>query len=191
MVCMLWVYLMEKQMLSFTPHVYDERHPRKIWGKLASSLLLVHGVGHDKCIWFPLFSLCYFNHDKDRSTQCTHKQSHTMDGIAIGHSPTSNAMLVYNPGRKTHYEPYLYRLNPYWLPSLIYPQLQNDSNLFCYLLQDKNPAMEEPYSPGTLSNAWIQTPIHFLRGLSWTYLSLWILQALHSTKLFSITACRL
>jgi hypothetical protein len=121
-------------------------------GKLASLFLLVHGVGHNKCTWFLLFSLCYFTHDKDGSTQGAHNQSHTMDGIAIGCSPTLNALVVYNPRTKTYYDPDSYRFDPcypYQLPSLVYPQLQYNDCLFCYFLGDKNPAMEEAYPPGS------------------------------------------
>jgi hypothetical protein len=79
----------------------------------------------------------------------SHTQSHTLDGIAIGRSPTSNALLVYNPRTKTYYEPESYRLDPYRLPSLVYPQLRYDGGLFCSLLCNENPAMEESYPPGT------------------------------------------
>ncbi len=72
-----------------------------------------------------------------------------MDGIAIGRSPTSNTLLVYNPWTKMYYEPNSYRFDPYWLHSLVYLQLQCNGGLFCYLLQAKNPAMEEAYPPGT------------------------------------------
>jgi hypothetical protein len=72
-----------------------------------------------------------------------------MDGIAIGCYPNLNALLVYTPRTKSYYEPDSYRFDPYWLPSSVYPQLQYYSGLFCYLLQDENPAMEEAYPPGT------------------------------------------
>ncbi len=123
--------------------------PQNFGDKLALSFLLVHGVGHNKLTWFPLLSLCYFNHDKDGSTQSTHNQSHTINGISIGRSPTSKALLVYNPRAKTYYEPDSYHVSPYWLLFLVYPQLQYNGGFFCYLLGDKNPTMEEPYPPGT------------------------------------------
>jgi hypothetical protein len=40
-------------------------------------------------------------------------------------------------------------LDPYWVPSSVYPQLKYTGGLFYYLLWDENPAMEEPYPPGT------------------------------------------
>jgi hypothetical protein len=48
-----------------------------------------------------------------------------------------------------YYEPDSYRLDPYRLPSSVYPQLKYDGKLFCSLLCGKNPAMEESYPPGT------------------------------------------
>ncbi len=79
----------------------------------------------------------------------SHCQAHTMDGIAIGRSPTSNAMLVYSPQTKRYYEPDSYRLDPYHLPSLVYPDLRYDGGLFCSLVCDGGAPMEEPYPPGT------------------------------------------
>ena len=72
-----------------------------------------------------------------------------MDGIAIGRSPTSNALLVYNPRNKRYYEPDSYKLDPYRLPSSVYPSIKYDGGLFCSLLRDDNPAMEEPFPPST------------------------------------------
>ena len=39
--------------------------PMKVHDRLASPFLLVHGVGHDERTWIPIFSLCFFHHDKD------------------------------------------------------------------------------------------------------------------------------
>jgi hypothetical protein len=87
--------------------------PGKLQGKLASPFLLVHGVGHDECTWFPLFLVCYFHHDRDGGVACSHTQAHMMDGIAIGQFPTSNALLVYNPWTKRYYKPDSYHLDHY------------------------------------------------------------------------------
>ncbi len=91
MVHMSHAYLTEKQMLHsfwFFLIVHSARMmnaiPGKLHGKLALPFLLVHGVGHDKRTWFPLFSLCYFHHDKDGGVAHSHNQAHTMDGIAVG-----------------------------------------------------------------------------------------------------------
>jgi hypothetical protein len=73
MVHMTCVYLTEKQM-PCTFWFYAITHaarmmnaiPGKLHGRLASPFLLVHGVSHDEHIWVPLFSLCYFHHEKDR-----------------------------------------------------------------------------------------------------------------------------
>ena len=74
--------------------------PGKYKGKLASPFMLVYGVPPDERTWFPLFSLCYFHHDKDGTISRSTNQAQTMDGIAVGRSPTSNALLVYNPHNK-------------------------------------------------------------------------------------------
>ncbi len=67
MVHMARAYLMEKQMpwsFRFYVIVHSARMmnaiPGKFSGKLASPFLLVHGSGHDKRTWFPLFLICYF-----------------------------------------------------------------------------------------------------------------------------------
>ena len=92
--------------------------PGKYKTKLASPFMLVHGECPDQRTWIPIFSLCYFHHDKDGDTPRSKNQAHTMDGIVIGQSPTSNALLVYNPRNKRYYEPDSYKLDPYRLPYL-------------------------------------------------------------------------
>ncbi len=141
MVHMSFAYLTEKQMpcsFWFFLIVHSawmmNALPGKLHGKLASPFLLVHGVGHNKRTWFPLFLLCYFRHDKDGGMARSHNQAHMMDGIAVGRSPTSNALLVYNPRTKSYYKPDSYRLDPYRLPSLVYPSLTYDGGLFCSLV---------------------------------------------------------
>jgi hypothetical protein len=85
------------------------------------------------------------NGDQKRSKH----QAHTMDGIIIGRSPTSNALLVYNHRNKQYYKPDSYHLDSYCLPTLVYPDFEYDGGLFCSLVCDDNPAMEEKYLPGT------------------------------------------
>ena len=155
MVHMSRAYLTKKQMpcsIWFFSIVHLARMmnaiPGKLHGKLASSFLLVHRVGHNERTWFPLFLVCYFHHDRDGAVARSHTQAHTMDGIAIGRSPTSNALLDYNPRTKQYYEPDSYRLDPYRLPSLVYPSLTYDGGLFCLLYRDDNSRMEELHPPG-------------------------------------------
>jgi hypothetical protein len=123
--------------------------PGKIHSRLASPFLLAHGIGQDERTWIPLFSVCFFHHDKDDPAKCSKHQAHTIDGIVIGRSPTSNALLVYNPCNKQYYEPDSYCINPYRLPSLVYQDIKYDGGLFCTLLCNDNPTMEEKYPPGT------------------------------------------
>jgi hypothetical protein len=156
MVHMGWAYLTEKRMpqtywffaITHTARLMNAI-PRKIHGHLASPFLLVHGVRHDERTWIPLFSLCFFHHDKDGPVKCSKHQAHTMDGIIIGKSPTSNVLSVYNPQNKQYYELDSYRLDFYRLSSLVYPDVKYDGGLFCCLLWDDNPLMEEKYPPGT------------------------------------------
>jgi hypothetical protein len=78
-------YLTEKQM-PCTIWFYAITHATqmmnailgKLHGCLASAFLLVHGVGHDERTWVPLFSLCYFHHEKDRDQWRLHNQAHTV-----------------------------------------------------------------------------------------------------------------
>jgi hypothetical protein len=72
MVHMACAYLTEKQMLCtfwFYAITHATRKMNAITGKLhghlASPFLLVRGVGHNERTWVPLFSLCYFHHEKD------------------------------------------------------------------------------------------------------------------------------
>jgi hypothetical protein len=156
MVHMARAYITEKQMprnFWFYAVVHAARMMNAIPGRhsgwLVSPFLLVHGVGHDEHTWIPLFSIAYFHQDCDGDESRSHHQAHTMDGIVIGRSPKSNALLVYNPRNKKCYEPDSYCLDPYCLPVLAYPSIKFDGGLFVSLLRDDNPQFEEKYSPGT------------------------------------------
>ena len=72
-----------------------------------------------------------------------------MDGIAVGHSLISNALLVYNPMNKKFYELEAYRLEPYHIIGLIYPNIKYDGGLFCSLVKDGKPSQDGAYPPGT------------------------------------------
>jgi hypothetical protein len=72
-----------------------------------------------------------------------------MSGVIIGHSPTSNALLVYNPRNKQYYESDSYRIDSYRLPCSVYRDLKYEGGLFCSLYRDDNPPIEELHSPGT------------------------------------------
>jgi hypothetical protein len=107
--------------------------PDKYHGKLALPFMLVHGTRRDQQTWLPIFSICYFHHEKDSNASRLKSQAHTMDGILIRRSPTSNAILVYNPRNQKYYEPGSYHLDPYWPPSLVYPTTKYDGGLFVSL----------------------------------------------------------
>jgi hypothetical protein len=146
MIHMAWAYLTEKQMprnFWFYAITHTARLMNAIPGKfkdpLALSFMLVHGVGHDICTWTPLFSLCYFHHKKDGEDTCSKHMAHTMDGVIVGRSPTSNALMVYNPCNRQYYEPDSCRIDSYRLPGSVYLTLCYDSGLLCSLLCNDNP----------------------------------------------------
>ncbi|KAL7425595.1 LOW QUALITY PROTEIN: hypothetical protein ACHAXH_000396, partial [Discostella pseudostelligera] len=106
--------------------------------------------GSDSRLWFPLFSVGYFHHTRDGSVARLGFQAQTIEGIAIGRSDTSNAMLFYNPTTKQYYEPDTYKLDPSRFPSSVWPQsIQYDSGIFADLYRDANPHVPEPFPPGT------------------------------------------
>eukprot|EP00970_Alexandrium_tamarense_P002243 scaffold324_cov188-Alexandrium_tamarense.AAC.2 len=156
MVHMSRAYLTEKQMpRHFWFHSISHAArmmnmiPGKFHGKLASPFMLVHGEKADQRTWIPIFSVCYFHHNKDGSCVRSKNQAHTMDGIVIGRSTTSNAIRVYNPRNKQYYEPDSYRIDPFRLPVSVYPTITYDGGLFCSLYRDTTPSFDEPYPPGT------------------------------------------
>jgi len=123
--------------------------PGRYKNKLASPFMLAHGACPDQRTWLPIFSLCYFHHKKDSDAQRSKTQAHTMDGIIVGRSPTSNAILVYNPRNQRYYEPDSYKIDPYRLPSSVYPMIIYDGGLFVSLHRGDVPIISEPYPPGT------------------------------------------
>ena len=156
MVHMSRAYLTEKQMPR-TFWYYAVKHAARMMNmvpgrynkKLASPFMLVHGVRPDPRTWLPIFSLCYFHHEKDSDASRSKNQAHTLDGIILGRSPTSNAILVYNPRNQRYYEPDSYKIDAYRLPSSVYPTIIYDGGLFVSLHRGDVPAISEPYPPGT------------------------------------------
>ena len=57
--------------------------PGKYTNKLTSPFMLVHGVCLNSRTWVPIFSICYFHHEKDSNTSRSKSQAHTMDGIVM------------------------------------------------------------------------------------------------------------
>jgi hypothetical protein len=151
MVHMACTYLTKKQMpRSFwfyaITHVAQLMNtiPGNFVGRLVSLFLLVHGVSHNKRAWIPLFFLCSFHHKCDSDLQCSKHKAHMMGGIVIGHSPTLNSLLVYNPRNKQYYDPDSYRLDPYRLPGSAYPFIKYDSGLFCSCLCNTKQVAKSP-----------------------------------------------
>jgi hypothetical protein len=94
-------------------------------------------------------TLSYFHLTKDGDLSHLKHQAHTMDGIIVGRSPTSNALLVYNPHTKQYYKSNSYRIDSYQLPGSVYSDIKYDGGLFCSLHCDNNPSFKEKYPPGT------------------------------------------
>jgi hypothetical protein len=125
--------------------------PGKYYGMLAPPFMLAHGVCPDQRTWIPFFSLCYFHHKKDSDPSRSKNQAHTLNGIIVGRSRTSNAILVYNPHNQCYYKykPDSYQLDPYRLPSFVYPTIVYNGGLFVSLHWDDASPISEPYPPGT------------------------------------------
>jgi hypothetical protein len=128
MVHMAWVYLTEKQMphnFWFYAVTHVARMMKAILGKyedrLALPFMLIHGIGNDTRTWIPLFSLCYFHQEKDGNETHSKHMAHTMDGVIIGWSPTSNVLLVYNRCDCQYYKPDSYHIDSYHLLGSVYP----------------------------------------------------------------------
>ena len=98
--------------------------PGKYKDHLASPFLLVQGVGHNERTWIPLFLLCYFHHMKDGNDTHLKHMAHTMDGVVIGCSPTSNAIMVYNARNRQYYKLDSYCLGSYCLFGISLPHIE-------------------------------------------------------------------
>lgn len=112
MVAMARSYLMEQQMprafwLSAIQYAARMMNciPGKVNNELTTPFELIHHSPPDSRLWFPLFSVGYFNHTRDGSVVRSSFQAQTMEGIAVGRSDTSNAMVFYNPRTRQYYEP--------------------------------------------------------------------------------------
>ncbi len=122
--------------------------PGKYGTTLASPFMLAHVMHPDPRTWLPLFSVCYVHHTKDSNASRSKSQAHTMDGIVLGCSPTSNAILVYNPRNQRYCEPDSYKMDPYCLPPSVYPTIKYDGGLFVLLHRNGTPPISKPYPPG-------------------------------------------
>jgi transposase InsO family protein len=150
-------YLTEKQMprafwLSAIQHAARMMNciPGKVGNFLTTPFELIHHSPPDSRVWFPLFSVGYFNHTRDGSVVRSSFQAQTMEGIAIGRSDTSNAMIFYNPRTRQYYEPDSYKLDPSRLPSTVWPSdITYDGGIFADLYRDSNPNVPEHFPPGT------------------------------------------
>ena len=63
------------------------------------------------CQLITIFSTVYFSHTKDNTKVRTNVQVHTLTGISVGQSDTSNGLLVYNPITKELYTTSIYKMD--------------------------------------------------------------------------------
>lgn len=153
MVEMAWAFLTDKQMprafwFSAIQHSACMMNciPGKVLNELTTPFELIHHSPPDSRVWFPLFSVGYFNHTRDRLVECSNFQAHTLEGIVVSRSNTSNAMVFYNPRTKQYYEPDSYKLDPSRLPSSVWPNdIKYDDGIFVDLYRDSNPHIPEPF----------------------------------------------
>jgi hypothetical protein len=80
---------------------------------------------------------------------CSKNQAHTLDGIVMGQSSTSNAIMVYNPQNQCYYITDSYRLDAYCLPSTVSPTIIYNGRPFVSLHWDKSTPTSEPFPLGT------------------------------------------
>ena len=124
--------------------------PGKVHDELTTPFELVHHVPPDSRTWFPLFCVGFFNHTRDGSTARSSFQAQTLEGIAVGRSTTSNAMIFYNPATCQYYEPDSYKFDHIRLPSTVWPKdIVYDGGIFADLYRGNNPHVPEPFPPGT------------------------------------------
>jgi hypothetical protein len=67
-----------------------------------------------------------------------------MDEIVLDQSSTSNAIYVYNPRNQCYNKPVSYRIDPYRLPSSVYPTIKYNGGLFVSLHHDDNRTRDIP-----------------------------------------------
>jgi hypothetical protein len=149
---MSWAYLTEKQMPQtfwYCAIKYSARMmnmiPGKYQGKLASPLMLIHGVHPIQRTWLSNILLCYFHHNKDSNASHSKHQAHTLNEIVIACSFTLNAILVYTSWNQQYYEPDSYRLDASHIPSTVYPTNVYDGGLFVSLHRDDSAPPSKPY----------------------------------------------
>ena len=123
--------------------------PGQLGLKITTPFELVHNSKPDSKTWFELFSIGYFNHDKDNAESCSKFQAHTLDGIAVGRDDSSNSIIFYNPITSSYYRPPAFRIDESRLPVTNFTNsLPFDGGLTCGLLRNKTDPMHDPLPPG-------------------------------------------
>ena len=90
--------------------------PGRLILKLTTPFELVRNAKPDSKKWLELFSIRYFNHDKDNAESRSKLQSHTLDVITVGRDDRFNYITFYNPISSSYYRSPAFRLNESRLP---------------------------------------------------------------------------
>jgi hypothetical protein len=123
--------------------------PGRLGRKLTSPFELVHGHKPDSRTWFELFSIGYFQQEKDGSATRSNTEDHSLDGIAVGRDDRTNTIVFYNPLTKSYYRPPAFRLDEGRLPATNFPSLKYDGGLTCGSYRDRTDPVPKPFPPGT------------------------------------------
>jgi hypothetical protein len=121
-------------------------------------------------------------------TQSKH-MAHTMDRLIVGCSPTSNAIMVYNPQNQQYYEPDSYRIDSYWLPASVYPTLKYAAGYFVLCYGTTIPCLKRNILPVLVWNALthLQTCCYWVRLLISPSQVRFLMTSLTFTTPFSLT----
>ena len=81
------------------------KDPGRLSRKLTSPFELVHGSRPVSKTWFKLFTIGYWEQDKDNSESQSKTEDQSLDGIAAGRDDKTNTILFYNPLTNSYYQP--------------------------------------------------------------------------------------
>ena len=124
--------------------------PGRLGRKLTTPFELVHNVKPDSRTWFQLFSVGYFDHERDATELRSKAQAQTLDGIAVGRDASSNAITFYNPATKNYYRPTAFKLDEGRFPATNFPSsIKFDGGLTCGLFCNRTNPMSAPFPPGS------------------------------------------
>ena len=127
--------------------------PGRMGRKLTTPFEIVHGEKPDSQKNVEIFSVGYFNKEKDGAASRSNTEDYSLDVIAIGRDDKTNTIIFYNPLTKSYYRPPPFRLDEGRLPVTTFPQfITYDGGLTCGLMCHQSDPVPEPFPPGTRIN---------------------------------------